>query len=288
MRTLITGGDGQLGRALHALCVRSGDADAPDLDRLDVTDEAAVRDYFDRNRPELVFHAAAWTDVDGCESDRDRAFAVNERGTRLVAEASARHDAKLVAVSTDFVFDGAKEGPYDEEDRPAPLSVYGRSKLAGEAAALTASPGAAVTRTAWLYGEGGGGNFVTAILAAAAAGKKLRVVDDQFGSPTYAVDVAAALVQIAALGGEGIFHVVNRGEASRLEFARAILDHSGREETPITAIGSGDLDMPAARPARSSLGGGRLAELGVEPLRPWREALVDYLARIGERRPPHV
>lgn len=288
MRVLITGGDGQLGMALRPLF---GDADAmesPDVDRLDVTDEPSVRAFFDDFGPDLVIHAAAYTDVDGCESNRDLAYLVNETGARRVAEAAAARGARLIAVSTDFVFDGAKEAPYVEADETHPLSVYGGSKRAGEVAVLAAHPGAAVVRTAWLYGEGGTGNFVTAILGTAARGLSLRVVDDQAGSPTYAADLAAAIVALSRTKEVGIFHAVNAGAASRLEFARAILDLSGRKRTPIEAIKSDGLSRPARRPARSVLGGSRLAAAGVPALRPWKEALAEYLDRIGERREDHV
>ncbi|MFH1277373.1 MAG: dTDP-4-dehydrorhamnose reductase [Candidatus Eisenbacteria bacterium] len=283
MRVLITGGDGQLGRALHDLLIGEASVDAPDVDRLDVTDADAVGAYFAGHRPNVVYHAAAWTDVDGCERDPDRAFLVNEKGAAIVAAASAARRARLVAVSTDFVFDGRKGEPYVEADEPTPVSAYGRSKRAGERAVLEAYPEAAVVRTAWLFGEGGTGNFVTAILAAADHGRPLRVVDDQIGSPTYAVDLGAALVRLARRKGEGIFHGVNAGEASRYDFARAILDLSGRRGVAIEAIKSDDVDRPAQRPARSTLGGKRLAEAGVPSMRPWRAALEEYLVRIGER-----
>lgn len=283
MRILITGGDGQLGRALHRLLAGEGWVDAPDVDRLDITDEDAVTGYFGDRRPNVVYHAAAWTDVDGCERDPERAFLVNERGAAVVARAAAGRGARLLAVSTDFVFDGDKGEPYMETDEPSPLSVYGRSKRAGESAVLEACPGAAVVRTAWLFGEGGTGNFVTAILAAADHGRLLRVVNDQFGSPTYAADLAEALVRLARRKAEGIFHGVNSGETSRYDFARAVLDLSGRRDVAIEAIGSDEVNRPAPRPLRSTLGGNRLSEAGVPPLRPWRAALEEYLVRIGER-----
>jgi dTDP-4-dehydrorhamnose reductase len=284
----VTGGEGQLGRALRARFAQGGETDAPDLPLLDVTDREAVRAYLVRFGPDVVVHAAAWTDVDGCERDPERAHRVNAEGTRIVAEEAARAGARLVAVGTDFVFDGTKAEAYTEEDEPRPLSVYGASKLAGERAAREAAPGAIVARTAWLYGEGGTGNFVTAILRAAREGRPLRVVDDQAGSPTYAEDVAEALLALVRAKAEGLFHVVNAGETTRFRFARAILDRTGRADVPVEPIPTSASGRPARRPARSTLRSVRLAEAGVAPLRPWETALDAYLERIGERRPFHV
>lgn len=280
MRTLITGGEGQLGVDLLRRFRETGDVDNPDLDRLDVTSRSDVERYFDACRPDVVIHAAAWTDVDGCEKNEAEAFRVNENGSLYVAEACRRSGARLVAVSTDFVFRGDKDRAYTEEDKPDPISVYGRSKFAGERAVVDTLPGAAVARTAWLYGEGGTGNFVRSILAAADAGRALRVVDDQIGSPTFTADVADALFRIVEKRGEGVFHVVNSGETTRYGFARAILDLSGRGNVPVEAVRTGDYPLPAPRPALSTLANERMPGLGIPPLRDWKEALEDYLGRI--------
>ncbi|MFH1681559.1 MAG: dTDP-4-dehydrorhamnose reductase [Candidatus Eisenbacteria bacterium] len=288
MRTLVTGGDGQLGRALRALFASEGEVEAPDLDRMDVTDRRAVYAFCERFRPDLVVHAAALTDVDGCEGDAERAFRVNGEGARIVAEEAARRSARLVFVSTDFVFDGAKGEAYTEEDEPNPISVYGESKLAGERATRVLVPDAVVARTAWLYGEGGPGNFVRSILKAAGEGKDLSVVDDQHGSPTYAADAAGALLSLVRRGAKGTFHVVNAGETNRFLFARRVLDLSGRGGVVVRPIPTSESGRPARRPARSTLRSVRLREAGVAPLRPWEEALAEYLARIGERKPSDV
>jgi len=284
MRTLITGGEGQLGEDLAFLFEKEGETDAPDLDRMDVTDRDAVFEYLGRFRPGVVIHAAAMTDVDGCEEKEDLAFRVNADGSRYVAEACREIGARLVMVSTDFVFGGDTDRPYREEDEPHPVSIYGRSKRAGEQAVLEILPEAAVARTAWLYGEWGRGNFVRSILAAAEKGKALRVVDDQFGSPTFAADAAVAIHGIARRGGSGYFHAVNGGEASRYEFARAALDLAGRRETPIEAVSTAEYPLPAPRPARSTLAETRLETLGLPPLRHWRDALADFIGRIAPPR----
>jgi dTDP-4-dehydrorhamnose reductase len=255
---------------------------------MDITDPGAVREFLVRFRPDLVVHAAAWTDVDGCERDPERAHRVNAEGARIVAEETARRGARLVFISTDFVFDGRKAGAYTEEDEPKPISAYGESKLAGERAVQTAVPDAILARTAWLYGEGGAGNFVRSILKAAKEGGELAVVDDQIGSPTYAADVAGALHDLVRARAEGTFHVVNSGEASRFLFARKILDLTGRAEIPIRSISTPESGRAARRPARSTLRSVRLAEYGIPPLRPWEAALEEHLARIGERKSFHV
>lgn len=288
MRTLITGGEGQLGRSLLGRFRPRGETDAPDVDRLDVADRAAVAAFVERFRPDVIVHAAAWTDVDGCERDPQRAFLVNEIGASIAAAEAARVGAKLVLVSTDFVFGGESERAYTEEDEPRPISVYGASKLAGERAAAKAAPGSLIARTAWLYGEGGTGNFVRSILGAAGSGRPLRVVDDQFGSPTYTEDLADSILALVLAGASGLCHVVNAGETSRFRFARRILDLSGRAEVPIEPIPTAASDRPAPRPARSTLRSVRLERWGVTPLRSWEQALVEYLERIGERRPGRV
>ncbi len=274
---MITGGEGQLGLALRRVFSRRGEVRAPDLPGLDVTRRDDVMRYVDRFHPDVVIHAAAFTDVDRCEKESETAFRVNEEGSRHVAEAAREGGARLVAVSTDFVFDGRKKTPYAESDRPAPLNVYGASKLAGERAVIESVPGAAIVRTAWLYGPGGTGNFVRSIVAAARSGREMRVVDDQVGSPTLTGDLAEAIHSLVERRGEGVYHVVNAGEATRYDLARAVLDLIGLADVPIERIDSFRLDLAAARPANSALACSRLAELGVPPLRHWREALEEHL-----------
>ncbi len=276
---MITGGEGQLGFALKRVFARAGEVRHGDLPELDVTSRRAVSLAIGEFSPDVVIHAAAMTNVDGCETNRAKAFLVNETGSRIVAEECRDSGAALVAISTDFVFDGGKEEPYGEDDLPAPLSVYGESKLAGERAVLDTLPGAVVARAAWVYGAGGTGNFVRSIISAARSGRAMRVVNDQMGSPTLTDDLAAGLYSLVERKGEGVYHVANGGGATRYEFARAILDLIGLDTLPIEAISSDELALPAKRPANAVLSCKRFETLGGTPLRHWRSALEDFLTR---------
>ena len=219
-------------------------------------------------------NCAALTKVDLCESEPAHAARANAEAPAQLARLCAERGAKFVQLSTDYVFAGDAERPYTEADAPAPRSVYGRSKLAGERAALTA-PGALVVRTSWLYGCGR--NFPAAILAQARAGKPLRVVADQRGRPTYAADLAEAIVCLVAVEASGIVNFANDGEATWLEFARAVLDSSGFADQPIEPLTTEALGLPAPRPRYSVLDLSKARALGIA-LRPWREALAAYLA----------
>jgi dTDP-4-dehydrorhamnose reductase len=229
--------------------------------------------------PQVVIHCAACTDVDGCTRDPDRAWADNATATRNVAQAAAEIGALVLYLSTDYVFDGTKGAPYLEGDEPNPLNVYGESKLAGEEAIRELTEHV-IVRTQWLYGPGGG-NFVASILRAAAAGRDLRVVEDEVGRPTYAPDLADGIWRLLASGARGIFHLAGQGSCSRYELARAALDEAGMSETPVGRMLSADWDSPTVRPLDTRLGDSRLAEAGVAPLRPWREALREYLTSLA-------
>jgi dTDP-4-dehydrorhamnose reductase len=204
------------------------------------------------------------------------AMTVNAEGTRRVAEGCRRSGAALIYVSTDFVFDGRKPSPYVEADEPAPLSVYGRSKVAGEQAVRETAPRWIVARTAWLYGAHGR-NFVKTILGKAAAGGPLRVVNDQVGSPTYARDLAAALVRLLERNLSGVFHLTNSGACSWYEFTREILRQGGFGHVPVSPMSSEELGRPARRPAYSVLANAAWHAAGEPILRPWPEALTAML-----------
>ena len=221
MRILITGANGQLGVALSQALAGRAEVIGRDLPAFDIT-AADCAAQVAALTPDWVVHAAAATDVDGCEKNPAMAAAVNADGTRRIAEGCRRAGAGLVYISTDFVFDGGQAIPYVETDAPRPLSAYGRSKLAGEQAVREVAPRWAIARTAWLYGVHGR-NFVKTIVTKAAAGESLRVVDDQVGSPTYAGDLARALAQLMAEGLTGVFHLTNAGSCSWFEFTREIL-----------------------------------------------------------------
>lgn len=273
---LVTGGSGQLGRDL-ARALGPGAIALPHSE-LDVTDAAAVAAAVGDLAPGAIVNAAAWTDVDGCEGDRERARAVNGDGAANVARAAG--DALVVQISTDYVFDGRAGRAYVEDDPPNPLSVYGRTKLEGEEAVRSLAARWAVVRSAWLYGAGGK-NFVTSILRAAAGARdRLRVVDDQVGSPTATVDLAGVLVTLIEKGCTGTYHAVNAGGCSRFEFARAILEEAGEDPGRLSPVPTSAMPRPAARPAYAPLEGRAWRAAGLPPLRPWREALAGALPAI--------
>lgn len=280
MKILVTGAGGQLGQDVVATLAVDFDVQALDHARLDVSDRRLVMATVADVRPDWIVNCAAFNDVDGAETDPAAAHAVNADGPGHLAEAAAQQGAAIIHVSTDYVFDGRKGAPYDEDDRPNPLSVYGRSKRAGEERVLASGASACVLRTAWLYGRHGR-NFVRAILAAAERGGPLRVVADQVGSPTVTTDLADAIDLLIRRPWRGLVHVVNQGAVSRYDFARAIV--GGRVEViPIT---SAQTQRPAPRPANSSLTSVRLASAGLAPRRPWQEALAQFLAAQGSGSP---
>ena len=242
-------------------------------DELDISDRAAVEAMVVAFRPEWIVNAAAFNDVDAAETQPERAFAVNADGPAYLAEAGARVGARLLHISTDYVFNGRKGSAYSEPDPPDPLSVYGRSKLAGERRVLESGAGACVLRTAWLYGRGGK-NFVKAILAAVKRGEVLKVVADQVGSPTSTRDLAGAIGELLETDLDGLFHVANAGACSRYDFARAIV----RERVEVMPMSSSEAARPAPRPVNSSLKSVRWGEAGMRPLRAWEAALNDFLA----------
>jgi dTDP-4-dehydrorhamnose reductase len=274
MRILVTGAAGMLGQEVmaHLHLLPRHEATGVDLE-VDVTDPRAVEACVDALLPQAVLHLAAWTDVDGAEAHEERAEAVNARGTANVARAAARVGAALVYPSTDYVFDGRKGAPYVEDDPPAPLSAYGRTKRAGEIAALAECPaGARVARTAWLYGAGGR-NFVDTMLALGAEREEVAVVQDQEGSPTWARELAPALLALVDQP-PGIYHTAGAGGVSWAGFAEAIFAAAGLS-CRVRRITTAELGRPAPRPACSPLA---VTRPGAPRLRGWREALEAYLA----------
>ena len=248
---------------------------------LDITDSHAVQMLFAEVRPELVFHGAAYTNVDGCERDPDLAYKVNALGSWAVASAAEAVGAALVAISTDFVFDGTKQTPYTEFDAPRPLSVYGASKLTGENLARSACRRCYVVRTSWLYGVHGK-NFPYTIINLAKTKTELPIVGDQFGTPTYTVDLLNAITEITATGLYGVYHVSNAGETSWAGFAEAVLAQTGLGAIPVMPITSADyaerFGSPTTRPAYSVLRRYALELMGRDTLRPWEDALGAFLA----------
>jgi dTDP-4-dehydrorhamnose reductase len=277
LRTLITGGKGLLATPLVARLEPRHEVFALDIDELDVTDAGALARAFDEQRFEAALHLAAWTDVDGCERDPERAELVNGQGTRNVAEQCARLGIPMLYVSTDYVFDGTKQEPYVETDPVNPISAYGRSKLSGEAAVQELVADWRIVRCQSIYGIGRK-SFVDAILARARSGGALSVVTDQRVSPSYAEDLADAVACVFERCPPGIYHACNAGSCTWYECAQAALEIDGRGDTKIGPITADALGRAAPRPAYSPFSCAKLAELGGLSMRTWRDALEAYLA----------
>jgi dTDP-4-dehydrorhamnose reductase len=284
-RLVITGAGGQLGSCLAALATDRGrDVLALTSSQWDITDPGAAERIIGNG--DVVVNCAAYTDVDGAESDEAGAYAVNAAGPEHVARACARVGARLIHVSTDYVFSGdfgdGEPRPYEPGDEADPRGVYARSKLAGERAVLAALPQASegiVVRTAWVYTGGTGKDFVAVMRRLAAGDGPVDVVDDQTGSPTYVADLAAALLQVADDRVRGpILHAANGGEVSRFGQARAVFEECGADPARVRPVSTARFPRPAPRPAYSALGGRQSAAAGLAPLRPWRAALVAALA----------
>ncbi|MEA2457099.1 MAG: dTDP-4-dehydrorhamnose reductase [Thermoleophilaceae bacterium] len=274
VRALITGGRGQLGSDLLRLL--GDDAHVRSHAELDITDPAQLDRAFEEVQPDVVFNCAAFHNLDECERNPDPAWATNVRAVMDLA----RRGAKLVHLSTNYVFDGRRPEPYLEHDLPRPRSVYALTKLAGEYAALAYGPDSLVVRSAGLYGLAGnaskGGNFVQRVLGRARDTGQLTMVADQRLQPTYTPDLAAALVDAVASDATGLLHLTNSGACSWLEFTQAIVENAGLDvpiEAVTTTVPPGGVD----RPLNGVLAHARAGELGLAPLRPWREALDDYM-----------
>ena len=243
----------------------------------DITAGAEVSRVFREWRPELVVHCAAYTDVDGCERDAGRAFAVNAQGADHVARAAGEAGARVFYISTDYVFDGEKKGPYHEQDPVNPINVYGRSKLEGERKTLEqerGTPKHLVIRTSWLYGVHGA-NFVEKIAAAAHSRPKLEVVADQVGCPTWTVHLARKIAELAGTSATGILNVAGSGQCSWHEFACSVVEKLACS-VPVRPIDSATAGRAAKRPSNSVLGNRRLEQMGLAPLPHWKQALEEY------------
>ncbi|MER6711103.1 MULTISPECIES: dTDP-4-dehydrorhamnose reductase [unclassified Streptomyces] len=290
MRWLITGAGGMLGRDVVDELTRRGETVAG-LDRaaLDITRPEAVDAAVREHRPDLVVNCAAYTAVDDAEIDEARALEINGDGPRLLARACAAHGARLVHVSTDYVFDGeARTSPYPEDHPTGPRTAYGRTKLAGERAVLEELPGAsAVVRTAWLYGVHGA-NFVRTMIGLEARRDTVDVVDDQRGQPTWSADVAERIADLGPRLGpdaHGVFHATSSGEATWYELAREVFSLLGADPDRVRPTSSAAFPRPAPRPAYSALAHRRWQEIGLPLPRDWRSALHEALPRIRKEGP---
>ena len=281
-RIVITGAAGQLGSCLAAQAADQGrHVLAFTSSQWDITDPAAAERIVKSG--DVVVNCAAYTNVDGAESDESAAYAVNAAGPEYIARACARADAQLIHVSTDYVFNGdfgdAAPRPYEPSDETSPQSVYARSKLAGELAVLAALSEAVVVRTAWVYTGGTGKDFVAVMRRLAAGDGPVDVVDDQTGSPTYVADLAVALLQVADDRVPGpVLHAANEGAVSRFEQARAVFSECGADPARVRPVSTAHFPRPAPRPSYSALSSRESAAAGLTPLRPWRPALVAALA----------
>ncbi len=277
MRVLITGAGGMVARALAAYCTSNGDAVfAHTRETLDITQPDNVREVFARDRPETVVNCAAWTDVDGCELNPERAVLINAEAVEILATHSRLAGASFVTISTDYVFDGDREGFYTQRDDPEPQSAYGIAKLQGERRAQRASARTVIVRTGWIFGTGGR-NFLATAVERARRGEHLKAISDAYGTPTYAPHLAARLRELAGRDLPGTYHVVNSGAgASFLEFAQEAALAAGIEGAEIESVAMDALQRPAPRPRNSRLRCLLSEAIGLAPLPDWREALREF------------
>ena len=297
MKILITGANGQLGTELRR-CIAAGKTElgplpaklqratvlATDVDTLDITNRHEVAAYVRHHAPDAIISCAAFTNVDGCETNREAAFAVNALGARNLAMAAEEIGAKLVHVSTDYVFSGDAAQPVWEYDLPAPRSVYGKTKLLGEQYVQQFCTHYFIVRTAWLYGYAGN-NFVKTMLRLARQNGGVTVVDDQLGNPTSANDLAHEILEIAATENYGVYHCTNEGTCSWADFAQAVMEGAGLDCTVARCTSEEYAAMnpaSAKRPAYSSLRNKHLEDTVGDKMRPWREALSAYLKYLPE------
>jgi dTDP-4-dehydrorhamnose reductase len=280
----IVGGKGMLGHALaDQLTARGHKFLAPDLPEIDIIDPHSLKKYFAEHKPTLILNCAAHTKVDLCELEKEKADAINGHAVGHLASLCKSSGAVLVHISTDFVFDGSQRRPYRVDDRPNPLSAYGKSKLLGETELQKHAPDRwLIVRTAWLYGRHGP-NFPRTMVQAAQAGKPLTVVHDQSGSPTYTGDLAGAILELVDSGAHGIFHATNSGQTTWFEFAKAALEEFGLP-TEVAAISSAEWAQKrptaAVRPSYSVLDLQPLERKIARPMRAWQQGLKDYCAAV--------
>lgn len=290
MKVLVTGVKGQLGfDVVNELEKRGYDAVGVDIEEMDITDKDSVSSVFSKECPDAVIHCAAWTAVDAAEEEENipKVFAVNTTGTKYIAEECKKNGAKLLFLSTDYVFDGLGEEPWKTQDERNPLNVYGQSKAEAEIAIQKIVEKYFIVRISWVFGKNGK-NFIKTMLNLGKAHDRLTVVDDQIGSPTYTYDLARLLVDMAESDKYGIYHAANEGEfISWYDFAVEIMKQAGKiddkyNHVEVVPVGSEQYPAKAKRPSNSRMAKGKLKEKGFEPLPTWQDAVARYIREIME------
>jgi len=287
LRVVVTGGRGLVGHAVSEHCAAVGDEVLSYGHKdLDITDRDAVRQVIHRDRPDVVINCAAWTNVDGCESDEERAFAANAAGPENLAAACKEAECIFITISTDYVFDGEKSGFYTQLDEPNPESVYAASKLEGERLSTLAYGGSIIVRTGYVFGPGGI-NFLSTVVERIKKGERIKAISDAYGTPTYAKDLAVRLRELAEKNVAGIYHVVNSGPGvSFEEFTRKAIALLGNREVVVEAVSSDALNRPAKRPRNSRMRCLLTEKIGLPPLRDFESALEDFLGVISASSAP--
>jgi len=276
-KILVTGSQGMLGSEICPYYIRKGNSvTGIDIEDADITDEDEIISLITREKPDIVIHCAGNTDVDGCEDDRENAYRVNTEGTRHVCTACRNLAVPLVYFSTDYVFDGKKKEPYIEFDKPNPLNVYGKTKLAGEGHAKELNDGYFILRTSWLCGHNGK-NFVNTILELSKTRNKISVVKDQIGSPTFTADLIPEMDKIIHSGDSGIYHISNKGECSWFDFARKIVEFAGLPDVEVVPVATKQVNRKAKRPSYSKLRNYVLENTLGDTIVHWEDGLKKYL-----------
>jgi dTDP-4-dehydrorhamnose reductase len=282
MKVLLLGHKGMLGTDLLTQMRLHHEVVGMDKEEIDITSADDCAKAIDDIAPQIVINAAAYTNVDGCETAREECFAVNAEAVKNIAEACSNKNIQIVHFSTDYVFNGSGSSPYKEDEKCDPINTYGASKLVGECYLQTLAKNYIIIRTAWLYGVYGK-NFVRAILEKAKTTQRLTVVDDQLGSPTHTKDLAAAVEHLIEKNASGIFHVTNRGSCSWYQFAVKILQEAGIDDVEVSPIKSDQLARAAKRPAYSIMSMQKFIATTGKAMQPWQLALKDYLESIKSR-----
>ncbi|MBO9131518.1 dTDP-4-dehydrorhamnose reductase [Bacillus sp. 165] len=280
MRVVVTGANGQLGKDVLKV-LTSCDCEVYPITReiLDITDEQSVLAYMDKIQPNIILHGAAYTNVDAAESDQETAYKVNALGTKYLAQAAGKLGAKILYISTDYVFNGTATEPYETESPTNPIGVYGQTKLEGEKFVQEYAEKFFIVRTAWVFGVHGN-NFVKTMMRLGKDRGEVGVVHDQIGSPTYTVDLAHFMVELMKTEKYGIYHATNDGQCSWYEFALEIFKQT-RRNVKVTPLTTNEFPRPAKRPKYSVLSKKKIKEEGLTPLKNWKEALSTYLKELN-------